>query len=213
MGIKIILAQIAVTILVTVTIGCKPFCTTAKYNLTGGISNFFPIKDSINVGDTLWFGCVIPTKLQPNRNSQPVGDSMSFSGASNVITNMNFSAIPKIDTLTDALDSFILIPVKGSFQVNALVPHGAVTVTFTEEESSYKLSFGIVAKKKGIYCITIIDIYQAEKKCTSASITIPISDTINKHLYFLNAVYFPGSRYEPTIPNSELTHDYCFKVN
>jgi hypothetical protein len=66
--------------------------------------------------------------------------------------------------------------------------------------------------KKGVYCITILDIYQAMKNCTKASVTIPIIGTVNQHLYFLESLYFPGSRYEPAIPNYELTHDYCFKV-
>lgn len=114
--------------------------------------------------------------------------------------------------LTEALDSFILIPVKGNIRAEPLTPHAAETVTFVEEQNSFVISFGIVAQKKGVYCLTIIDIYQAMKNCTKASVAIPISSTINQHLNYLDSVYFPGSIYEPSIPIYELTHDYCFQV-
>ena len=178
----------------------------------GGISSFFPDKDSLQIGDTLWFSCSFPTNLKYLPGGAIDSSVVNLRGASNVSTDLNFHAIPKKDTITEALDSFKITPQKGAIQTNPLLPHGAETITFAEEQNYYTISFGIIPQKRGIYCITIIDIYQLMKNCTKASVTIPISNSIDQHLYFLSDAYFPGSRYEPSIPDYELTHDYAFKV-
>lgn len=201
----------AMAFLVVLT-GCRKLCVPHQYDFNGGISTIYPDKDSIHIGDTLWFNCSFPINLKFKNFNSADSEIVNFSGASNVGTDINFHAIPKVDTLTDALDSFVLIPSKGILNVNSLVPHGAENITFLEQGGNYEMSFGIVAQKRGTYVITIIDVYRIEKKCAKASVTIPIISTVNQHLYFLDSLYFPGSRYEPAIPNYELTHDYCFKV-
>ena len=193
--------------------GCHKLCSPANYRLAGGISIFSPVKDSIHIGDTLWFSCSFPANSKFKNLNDNDSINLNLSKASNVITDIHVSAIPKRDTITDALDSFIFINGKGAIYVNHLAPHTAETITFIEENNKYQSSWGIVAQKKGIYVITIIDMYQIEKSCIKASLTIPITDSIDKHLYFLNEIYFPGSRYEQGIPGYELTHDYCFKVS
>lgn len=193
-------------------IGCHKNCDPKSYDLNGGISNFFPSKDSIHIGDTLWFASSVPVDLKYWNYTGNDSVFLNMSGAENVATDIHFITFPQKNLYLEALDSFKLIPIKGQIQVNPLAPHGAETVNFVEEQGSFVVSFGIVAQKRGVFCITILDIDFARKNCIEASITIPINDTVNQHLYFLDSVYFPGSRYEPAIPNYELTHDYCFKV-
>lgn len=89
---------ITVVILVTVISSCHKRCIPANYALTGGISTISPDKDSILIGDTLWFNSSFPVKLKyPNAGGN---DSLviDLSGASNVATDINFHASPKMDT-------------------------------------------------------------------------------------------------------------------
>lgn len=206
------LLLITVTILVIVINSCHKRCIPESYALTGGISTFRPDADSIHVGDTLWFSSSFPVNLKYPKGSGTDSAVVDLSGASNVATDIHFDASPKKDTVTRALDSFRIIPLIGKIEINPLDEHGAATITFKEEQGNFIASFGIVALKKGIYYITILDIYQVMKNCTKASVAIPISSGINQHLNYLDSVYFPGSIYEPSIPNFEITHDYCFKV-
>jgi hypothetical protein len=191
---------------------CHKTCIPGNYTLYGGTTIIYPSGDSIHVGDTLWIHSYVPVNLKYWNYS--TGDSMilNMSGATNLITDIHFIAFPKIDTFTQALDSFKLISLIGNIKVNPLAPHAAGTLVFEESQENFENSLYIVALKKGVYCITILDIEFAHKNCLTANITIPITSSTNQHLYFLDSVYFPGSRYEPSIPPIELTHDYCFKV-
>ncbi len=206
------LSIITISILLNLIIGFHKRCIPRNFTLTGGISNFVHGKDSVLIGDTLWFNSSFPVNLKYLSAGGNDSSVINLSGASNVATDIHFNAIPKKDTITEALDSFILIPQKGEIKVNSLSSRNTETITFKEEQSNFVVSFGIIAQKRGIYCITILDLYQVMKNCTKASVTIPINSTINQHLNFLDSVYFAGSRYENTIPDYELTHDYCFEV-
>jgi len=203
---------ITVIFLIAVIIGCHKRCTPMTYALTGGISTFNPDKDSIHIGDTLWFSSSFPVNLKYPNGTGTDSEVVDLSGASNVGTDIHFDASPKKDTVTRALDSFLIIPLIGEIEVNPLDEQGAETIIFKEQQGNFVASFGMVAQKRGVYYITILDIYQLMKNCTKASVTIPIANGINQHLNYLDSVYFPGSRYEPSIPTFELTHDYCFKV-
>jgi hypothetical protein len=44
-----------------------------------------------------------------------------------------------------------------------LSPHGQVAFDFLEEDNRYSFSMNIIAQKKGIYILTILDIFQAKK--------------------------------------------------
>lgn len=206
------LSIITISILLNVIIGCHKRCIPRNFTLTGGMSNFLPGKDSVLIGDTLWFNSSFPVNLKYLSAGGNDSSVINLSRALNVATDIHFNAIPKKDTITEALDSFILIPQKGEIKVNSLSSRNTETITFKEEQSNFVVSFGIIAQKRGIYCITILDLYQVMKNCTKASVAIPISNSTDQHLYYLNAVYFPGSRYESSIPVFELTHDYCFTV-
>ena len=208
--IKILLTT--ATVLAIVVSNCGKRCISESYALTGGISTFFPDRDSISVGDTLWFSTSFPVKLKYAASSSSDSGVVDLSGATNVGTDIHIIAFPKKNLYTGALDSFIIVPLTGTAGVNPLAADAAETVNLQELQNNFVSVVGLVAQKKGVYCIQIIDIYQAMKNCTKASVTLPISNLINQHLNYLDSVYFPGSRYEPSISSFDLTHDYCFTV-
>lgn len=81
------------------------------------------------------------------------------------------------------------------------------TIKYSQDQDIYDFSFGIIPMKRGIYCLTIIDIYQAMKKCDKISVSIVMTNN-ESHLYYLSEIYYGGG----VIDATDLTHSYCFKV-
>ena len=187
-------------------LGCKKKCIKNHYNFNGtGI--FSPEKDSIEIRDTVWFNSIIPEKSLDLNSNQII----DYSGASNFRTDINFDVASLADILNGAVDSFTFISNKGAVNTNPLTPQSSKTVSYMEENGNYQLSFGIVATKKGNYIITVIDIENSKKNCSDVYLTLTVNNA-DKHLYYLQAVYFPGSPWGNSIPPIIETHSYCFKV-
>jgi hypothetical protein len=209
MGIKRIFWIAGVFLTILVGWGCHGSCVTEHSNFdNGGTASFYPVLDSIKIGDTIFFSCEIPTKLGYISNN--AGDSAfyDFSGASNVRTDLNISAFPVKDFITSAIDSFIYVPGFGSFTPNTIQGSGAQVITFQELSDKYMFSIGMIAQKKGIYGIAIIDIFQAEKKCLDIAVGITLDKNIDQHFYLVQNLYNDGRPIEPI----DQTHSYWFKV-
>lgn len=186
--------------------GCGKRCIPVHYNFKG-LVNFYPEKDSIRIGDTLFFSSIINNQITDTIRNQII----DYSGAKNVATQVNFDVASLADILNGAVDSFTFVISKGSVDNNPLSPHSAKTVSYVEENGNYKLYFGIVALKKGNYVMTFIDIQNSKKNCSDAYITLAVNNR-DQHLYYLQAIYFPGSIWGNSIPPVVVAHSYCFKV-
>ncbi len=209
MDIKVVISKIFFGVVIIAFFcfcGCKKPCRKNNYNFKG-TGLFSPEKDSIKIGDTLFFSSIINNQLRDTSSNHVI----DYSSATNFATQINFDVASLADILNGAVDSFAFVIGKGSVNTNSLSPHSAKTVSYIEENGNYKLSFGIVALKKGNYVITIIDIANSKKNCSNAYIALTVSN-MDQHLYYLNAVYFPGSPWGNSIPPIIQTHSYCFKV-
>ena len=182
---------------------CSSITAGNPISLSGGYTLYSPIKDSINVGDTIFINVTVPEKLIGNTNNSPT----DFSNANNMIPDISFSSLKGMQLETGALDSFILIKQVGSFSVNSLLPKFSISVTFSEQGGNYFFSLGCKAQKRGVYLITVSDIPDASKKCTHAAISI-ISKSSDSHLHYLTDIYYGGG----AIAQIDSTHSYCFKV-
>lgn len=168
-------------------LGCRKKCINNHYDFHG-TGLFYPEKDSIEVGDTIWCNSIIPMKnLDINSNQ-----TIDYSGASNFATDINFNIINSNDPTIGAVDSFKYIPVNGDISTNLNSTHASKSVTYLEETDNYLLTFGIVALKKGIYVMTVVDIENSYKKCSKAYINFNLNN-IDKHQYYLKEIYFSGS--------------------
>ena len=190
-----------------VLISCHKLCITSQYNFNGGVANIFPDKDSIHIGDTLWFSSSIPVNLKYTSGNSSDSIYYSLSGAKNMITDFHLTTPLGINSQVGAIDSFSFISIKGSIQLNPLIPHAGKTISYVEEGANYLVTFAIVAQKKGVYFLNIIDIYQAEKKCDKISVVIMMNNADN-HLHYLKDIYYGGGPINPL----DSTHSYCFKV-
>lgn len=182
---------------------CSPGSQNLRLSLSGGSIGFFPGNDSMHIGDTLWVTSTIPHKLKITTT----GDSMDFRGAINVVTDLHIDSLTGTNSQVGAAYAFTFINNVGIVQKRSLDSTGGKIATYSENNEGYHLSFGMIPIKKGIYCLILIDIYQAQKRCTYASIEIARTNG-DDHLHYLQDIYYNGG---PVDPVSQ-ARAFCFKV-
>ncbi len=190
----------------TILSGCKNPCLKSNY-VFKGTAQFYPEKDSIAVGDTIWFTSSVPVKNTDTISNQLV----DYSNASNMITDIHFDPIEIYNPSYGAVDSFAFIVLTGALNKSKLDSTASESITYSEGNAYYQNSFAIIALKKGIYAVTIIDIENSYKKCANAYISLSLLN-INTHQNYLKTIYYPGSPFGNDIPSVEKSHAYCFKV-
>jgi hypothetical protein len=158
------------------------------------------------VGDTLWFSSSILSTFKYRAGGS---DSATYdlSGAKNMETDIHLTALLSVNELVGAVDSFSFFPGQGNSALNPQTPHAALTISYIQENGVYKFNLGIIARKKGIYCLAIVDIYQAMKDCDKVSVTIGMTNP-DSHIHYLKDIYYGGNE----VPPIDSTHSYCFKV-
>ena len=203
-------AILLITAMATTFSTCKKGglgCANTVYNFKIGVTAY-PDKDSIHIGDTLWFELNAPTSLQDNNS----GKLIDYSGASNLGTAISVVKFiggsisdPGAVYSANSFNYFLAIgnPVNNSFV------EGIREYLFLENNNQYKFKLAIIPQQLGIYSLGIsnaANVYRHSDPCTKAGFEIDFENT-NQHLYFLQE-----NRPGYTISGSELTSLYCFKV-
>lgn len=182
-------------------------CADTKFVFQSGI-RAYPDRDSVHIGDTIWFEANVPTSLTDTKTNQVI----DYSGAVNMGTYI------ALDRLTGgsianpsgvyAAGEFNYVLITGQEFTNTF-PQRTRNFLFTETNKQYSLKFGIVPQKKGIYFAGIGNPANVSRKsdpCTKAGYSIKFINT-NQHLYF-----YQNDRPGYVIQGLELTNAYCFKV-
>ena len=195
-----------ISLVLAVIMSCHKLCVPRSFSFSGGLANVLPNRDSIRIGDTIFFNCSIPLNFKYWAGGS---DSANYtlSGAKNVETDIHLTSPLGVNEQTAAADSFLFLPRKGSITTNPLAPHAAKTISFIEESDNYTFSTQMVALKKGVYYLAIVDIYQAMKNCDRVSVAITMNNK-DGHLHYLKDIYYGGGM----IDQIDSTHSYCFKV-
>lgn len=180
--------------------GCGKRCNEPDHYFVVSDS-FSPEKDSIQVGDTLFFECTIP-KLEEDIKT---GMLINFSNLVNLGDNLVISDISKFSTHRNAADSFEFVSILGNIYTDQYNAH---QLNFVETDSSYIVKIGFIALKKGIYIFTLPDapgVYRKNHiKCGRGNFRI-LNSNMDKHLYLFTEIV--GS-----LSNYDATHSYCVKV-
>ncbi len=193
--------------LIPAFLGCLKICVPHQYKFSGGLCTIYPDEDSIRVGDTIWLNCSIPLNLKYNSGSGFDSVNYDISGSTNFITDFHITVPLGVNTQVGAIDSFGFLSIKGGVQPNLLDLHASKTLSFAEIGNNYFALLAIIPKKRGIYGISILDLYQGMKNCDKFSVSIMMSDMDN-HLHYLKDIYYGGGPINPL----DSTHTYCFKV-
>ncbi len=181
-------------------IGCHKPCNEPDYHFSV-TESFSPEKDSIKVGDTFFLMCIIH-KMQMDISTKMVID---FSNLVSFGDHLVISDISKFNIQRDAADSFSYFNIEGKIYSDQ---YGAKQLSFTENDSTYRLKVGLVALKAGSYIFTVPDAPNVTRKghvkCGLGNFQI-FNSNVNKHLYLFENMWGPLSNYDSS-------HSYCIKV-
>lgn len=182
---------------------CHKPCNLPNYVFSVN-SIFFPEKDTINIGDTLWLTCTIPKTLIDINTQQQV----EFSNAENLGSDLIISDISKFNLQRGAVDSFKYAQLHGTIYTDLQAnPQGVKQLSFEEKTNSYLLQVGLIAKKAGNYILTMPDnpsvFRKGRGKCGMASFKI-LNSNNNKHLYLFENMWRALSNYDKN-------HSYCLR--
>jgi hypothetical protein len=184
-----------------VTIGsCGKPCHEPDHNFRI-FDSFFPEKDSIKIGDTLFFTCII-LKMETDIDTHVL---INFSNLDNLGNNLIVSDISKFNQQRNAADSFSFFNVYGEIYSDQ---YSAKQLKFEESDTSYSLKVGLIALKAGRYIFTLPDapgIYRkGHLKCGRGNFEI-LNSNVDKHLYLFENIWGQLSTYDSL-------HSYCIKV-
>ncbi|MEX8546060.1 MAG: hypothetical protein V5804_00535 [Mucilaginibacter sp.] len=197
-------------IVLTGLIGCGRkgnSCADTTFTFQTGLKAY-PDKDSIRIGDTIWYETTIPVSLADIASKQVI----DYSGATNLGTVFSIQkliggSVADPGTVPAAGD-FKYILVTGRDVTNSFFERNREYL-FAEVNKQYLFKLGIVAQKKGIYFSAMDNprnVYRNTDKCTKATYLINFENT-KQHLYL-----YQDNRPGYKIEGVELTNTYCFKV-
>lgn len=185
--------------------GCHKLCSPSHYVFNADGCILQPNKDSIHIGDTLFFTSSTPT-LMINLGD---GKKIDYSSAVNFGSDLGVAELTGVNTAGDAVSYFSYVPQKGEIYTDPKLSPGRVKqLKYVIQNGSYELSFAIVPNKKGIFGISIADMPDVVADCARSSISLKFSSNINNHLHYLKDIYYGGGQ----INALDSTHTYCFKV-
>ncbi len=165
-------------------------CATTKYSFELPVKAY-PDRDSISIGDTIWFEVNAPTRLKDINTNQMV----DYSGTANLGSALSFSALSADNEFTiNSVERFNYVLINGLELRHSYNNGLGNEYQFIENNSSYIFQLGIIAKEKGKYRIVFSNsnnTYRNSDKCTKASFNINFKNT-NQH-YTLSPFYIIGT--------------------
>jgi len=160
----------------------------------------YPDKDSIMVGDTIYFELKEPVMLRESG-----GNLVDYSGAGNLGTVVAFGELSGNSNERDAANDFTCLTLKGR-ETPSSNSQRFRQYLFSEDGSFYVFKIAIIPKKTGIFRLGVSDarnVYTNNNPCDRSGFRITFDQT-NQHLHYALANYGVS----PPLPNGV----YCFKV-
>ena len=155
-------------------------CTESIYSFNLGVKAY-PDKDSLRIGDTLWFEINEPTTLKDARSGQMI----DYSGAENLGSVISFHQLSASKQFSiPASNQFLFGLMKGQ-EKSVLDPSFEKQYVFSEEGQYYKFNLWIIPKQTGSYRILLsnaANVYRKSEKCKKAGFSINFKGT-NQHYY------------------------------
>lgn len=181
----------------------SPCVSGVRYGFEAS-SIFTDEREIYSIGDTIYLNSEIPKNLADLVTSQQV----NYSNSAGIKGSIGFA---KLDTslrnFVDAYSNFIVLPVKGTF-INSPNSPGSVIVSSYIESSTYEFKIAIVPRIKGIYLISVSNLYSRGlpgKNCTDAGFNMTVKN-INKHFNLFQ--YALGYSADALLMKT----GYCFRV-
>lgn len=162
--------------------GCGKLCLDgAKTTFNFQIAvKAYPDRDSIRVGDTIWFEIDAPTSLA-DLNSNKIID---YSGAGNLGSAIIFEKIMSPSNFQSSTNKFRFLLVKGREVENSKTDL-IKEYLFEEQNSKYTFKLGLIPKEAGVFGVVFgnaANVFRTNDKCTKASFEINFENT-DQHRY------------------------------
>jgi hypothetical protein len=181
-------------LLITITLllqkcSCKKInidCSRTIYTFKISIE-VFPQKDTLKIGDTIWFRLNSPVQLR-DLNSNTF---INYSSAANLGSVVNFRALSTSKEYTIDAVSMFTYNLKEGIELRST--NDNIEYRFGEKNNNFLFLVGIIPKNKGTYRIVFsnaANVFRNTDKCTKASFQINISNS-DRHPY-LNPFYSGG---------------------
>ncbi len=165
----------------------------------------YPDKDSIHIGDTIWFQMNSPVKLK----DEILGDTINFSGAVNLGMNIGINKLVALeDSINWAANDFKYLPIYGT-ETPSIDNNQFRLYLPAEINGEYKFLLGLIPIKTGVFEVGFSNpshVFRKSDVCTKAAFTLNFTNT-NQHQYYIKIVN-PG--YDPPIYQGG--NAYFFKV-
>jgi hypothetical protein len=168
--------------------------------------NILPQRDSISIGDTLFFtSYFLNNLLNYNNNS-----NFNIPANTTIGSSFGIRKIEGYNNLKDAVDSFNFVLTKGRLIENSISPKKIKDFYWLPYSDSFKISFTFIAKSKGDYLFTVPDglgRFTIPNECEN-SINIDLNNVNFKNNAYQSHIYY-GLTYTPVYDS---LHNFCIRV-
>jgi hypothetical protein len=181
-----------ITFVLTPGCDCKKIsfdCTKQKYGFNLSVIAY-PNKDTVVIGDTIWFEINSPTKLRDTITGQII----EYVNVANLGSLLSFDRLSVTGEFTDHSANRFNFLLRNGREIAAIDANWEKNYLFTEANNKYIFLLGVVPKEKGIYSILFsraANVYRSTDECTKANFNIIFENT-DQH-YPLNPFYIPGT--------------------
>jgi hypothetical protein len=175
-------------------------CTQIKYTFQVPLKAY-PDKDSINIGDTIWFEINTAVKLKDTISGQMI----DYANAGNLGSLVTFDRLSTAGQFTDRAANRFTYFLRFGREIPALDANWEKNYLFAEVNGRYIFLLGVIANEKGTYRILFSNsnnTYRNNDRCNKANFSFLFENT-NQH-YPLSPFYIPGT--------SPRGRDYYFVV-
>ena len=156
-------------------------CANTVYNFQAGVKAY-PDKDSVVIGDTIWFESTIPASLIDIGTKKLI----DYSGAGNLGTDLSLDRFTGDHGSIYAANEFKYVLSKGkTVEKISNVPDRIREYLYIETGDQYYLKVGIIPQKAGIYMLGVgnpQNVFRNSDKCTKAKYFINFENT-KQHIF------------------------------
>jgi hypothetical protein len=180
---------------------CRKPCQADIFAYSGA-DLFYPEKDSMRVGDTLFLSCIIIKSDLPDHVTH----------AENLGGNLIISSIDSfLVSSRGAVAQFDYVNLEGSlYTLNNTSPGNVKQVQYLETDSSFNLKVGLVTLRSGLYIFTFTDVpgvrWSGPGKCVTGNMFFA-NINANKHLNLIE------DKFGMPLSMADSITGYCIKVN
>lgn len=139
-------------------------CKGKLYDQSSYTADIIPLQDNYTIGDTILLGSSFSSQI-PLENSRATHD---HAGQLAWFAVQVFEARPDNETIVDGIEDFDIFSTTGEIMPSPYLDRRlAKEITNVCDSDSCAFQIGIIPRKAGIYCLSLLDSSFGENECES----------------------------------------------